>query len=325
MGNKLVAIAVAVLAIIAVPILFAHFGVPPARPVIGPAPEETSFEEVRFVNPDQRLQLAGMLFWPDGPGPFPAVVVIHGSGGSHRDNPWYLSIATGLQAAGIVVLLPDKRGSERSEGDWHDASFEALSGDTEAAIALLRDEYSQRVLTVGVLGASQGGQVVPIVASKPGAVDFAIDVVGSAMPFHDALVYEERYNLRQMGILPGLADVLARLTAWHIRSHVQKSFWDAVGNYDPLPYWRHVEVPSLILLGSEDTNTDTARSAQNLEALGKANLEVIVWPGSGHALEDPADTRHRRFRADALAALVRFIRAVGSSPDRASQQPSFSR
>lgn len=81
------------------------------RPLVdGPSLEQFEFEEVTFQNGD--LDLAGMLFLPGGTGPFPAVVVIHGSGTSRRDNPWYLTIVAELQSNEFAVLLPDKRGSK---------------------------------------------------------------------------------------------------------------------------------------------------------------------------------------------------------------------
>ena len=46
--------------------------------------DQVSYEEVEFRNSVQQLDLAGMLFMPDGDGPFPAAVIIHGSGTSSR-------------------------------------------------------------------------------------------------------------------------------------------------------------------------------------------------------------------------------------------------
>ena len=268
---------------------------------------ETTYEDVRFRNEVQDLDLAGMMFWPEGEWPLPAVVVIHGAGTSKRDNHWYLNFVTYLQEHGIAVLLPDKRGSEFSEGDWRMSSFEDLAADTEAAIAFLRETHPDRIGEIGVLGASQGGQVVPIVATQSDDVAFAVNLVGSAMPFHEALVYEENLNLRQMGVLPGVSEVAARASSWNIRNVAQKEFWDKIGNYDPLPYWGEVDVPALIMYGSEDTNTDSATSARNLEALGNANLRVVMWEGSGHPLEDPIGSGDRNFREDALIVMRDFI------------------
>ena len=68
---------------------------------------DTGHVEIAFQNEAQDLGLGGLLFVPEGDGPFPAAVVIHGSGTSHRDNGWYLTLTKHLQDNGIVVLLPD--------------------------------------------------------------------------------------------------------------------------------------------------------------------------------------------------------------------------
>ena len=81
--------------------------------------------------------LAASLLVPEGEGPFPAVVLVHGSGTSDRSNPWTLAYANALVGQGIVVLHPDKRGSGESAGEWRTASFDVLARDVVAAVDLL--------------------------------------------------------------------------------------------------------------------------------------------------------------------------------------------
>ena len=138
-----------------------------------------------------------MLFVPEGRGPFPAVVVIHGSGTSQRDSFWYLTMTKYLKENGIVVLLPDKRGSEQSEGNWRTASFEDLAQDTESAVAFLKGQSDINISYIGVIGMSQGGHIAPILAKKSTDTEFVVNVVGAAVPMHEQLIYEENYNLRQ--------------------------------------------------------------------------------------------------------------------------------
>ena len=97
------------LALIVVPILFTQLSrrQPTPRPPIDL--DNMTYEDIRFENPAAGIDLAGMLFVPEGEPPFPAVVIIHGSGTSRRASPWYLTYAGYLQGNGILVLLPDKR------------------------------------------------------------------------------------------------------------------------------------------------------------------------------------------------------------------------
>jgi dienelactone hydrolase len=269
--------------------------------------QDVTYQEITFRNTAQDIDLAGMLFLPEGEGPFPAVVVVHGSGTSHRDNPWYLTFTSYLQDHGIAVLLPDKRGSESFGGDWRTSSFQDLATDTLSAIAYLRAQHAHQISEIGILGASQGGQIVPIVATQSEDVAFVINVVGSAVPFHQALLYEENHNLREFGLLPGLSNAIAYLSTFYIRNIAQRGFWDAIGNWDPLPYWQEVDVPTLILYGNINTNVPSQASADRLADLGNPDIQVIVYEGSGHALEDPKGMGNSYFREDALELIRDFI------------------
>ncbi len=268
---------------------------------------ETTYTEVRFRNSAQDLDLAGMLFIPSGDGPFPAAVVIHGSGTSSRANRWPLTLTQHLQEQGIVVLLPDKRGSEQSEGDWRTSSFEDLATDTLAAVSYLTEQSQVPVTSVGVVGMSQGGRIAPLVANRSADVGWVVNVVGGSVTMHEALVYEEIHNLREAGVLPGVSNVLAHGTSFLVRSVADPDFWNAIGNFDPLPYWNTMAVPSLVVYGEDDTNVPAVESARRLSALENPNITVIVFPGSGHAIEDPEGQGDRLFREDALDEIVNFI------------------
>ena len=279
------------------------------RPFERVALKDTVFTEVVFRNHAQELELAGLLFVPEGKGPFPAAVIIHGSGTSRRDSGWYLTLTKFLQDNGVVVLLPDKRGSEKSGGDWRTASFEDLATDTLAAIEYVRRQDGVELTTIGIIGMSQGGWIAPIAAAKSEDVDFVVSMVGAAVTPEEQLAYEENHNLRQMGFLPGVSNVVSWLsTAW-ITNVAQRDFWRAIDGFDPLPYWEAVEVSTLVLYGSEDTNVPSRDSAARLQELHRPNMRVRVYEGSGHALEDPPEYGNSLIRYDALEAIGQFIQA----------------
>ena len=270
--------------------------------------DETQYTEVTFRNTEQQLDLGGMLFVPSGEGPFPAAAIIHGSGTSRRDSGWYLTLANHLQQNGIAVLLPDKRGSEKSQGDWRTADFHDLATDTLAAVEFLRAQNEVPVSRIGIIGMSQGGWIAPIAASESSDVDFVVSMVGSAVTPAEQLIYEENHNLRQMGFLPGISNVIAVASTAYIRNIAQAEFWDGVTNYDPIPYWRAVDSPALLLYGADDTNVPSEESAKRLNALGKSNLRIEVYAGSGHALQDPVGRGNSIIRAEALDAIRSTIK-----------------
>lgn len=271
------------------------------------------YTEVTFRNEAQDLNLAGMLFVPDGDGPFPAVAIIHGAGTSKRENSWYLTLVKYLQENGVVVLLPDKRGSEKSEGNWRTSSYEDLATDSLAAADFLKNQDLVEVSEIGIIGMSQGGQISPLVAVQSPDVAFLIDVVGTSLNNYDVLHYEETNNLREMGFLPGVSDLIAYPSTFVLRKFTQKEFWDAVGNFDALPYWKELSIPTLVMYGGDDPNVPAEASKARLVALDKDNITVNIYEGSEHALQDPPGMGNSIFRDEALIDIKNFINTVVSS------------
>jgi pimeloyl-ACP methyl ester carboxylesterase len=300
----------ALLIIVLGPVLFQQLRGAEQRVLEGETLDATRFEEIRFRNEAQSIDLGGMLFVPRGTGPYPAAVVIHGSGTSSRANRWYLTLTHFLQDNGILVLLPDKRGSEKSGGDWHHASFEDLATDTAAAIRFLETQRRVKISRIGLIGMSQGGWIAPIVASQSTGLSYLVSVVGSSVSAHQQFLYEEDHNLRQLGVLPGISGILAGPATFISRNWLQRDFWSAVGDFDPLPYWSKLELPALALFGEVDTNVPSARSAERLRGLNKPGITVRIYEGSGHALQDPPGNGNSLLREDALTDIRDFILAV---------------
>jgi dienelactone hydrolase len=274
---------------------------------------ETRHFEISFQNRLQNLELGGLLFVPEGDGPFPAAVVIHGSGTSHRGNGWYLTLTEHLQNNGIVVLLPDKRGSEKSEGNWRTSSFEDLATDTLAAIDYLREQEAVAISGIGVIGMSQGGWIAPLVASQEDELSFLVSMVGAMVTPREQLLYEENYNLRQIGFLPGISNVLAYVGSANVRYLAQPELYKLIVDYDPLPYWRDISHNSLVLLGADDTNVPSVESEKRLKSLDNPSIEVKVYENSGHALESPVGQGDSIIRKDALEEISAFIHDTGDS------------
>jgi dienelactone hydrolase len=74
-------------------------------------------ERVTFAG--EGLMLRAMLYRPNGPGPFPAVIALHGCAGlyGHDDSlsPRHADWAERLVAAGFIVLFPDSFGSRGAD------------------------------------------------------------------------------------------------------------------------------------------------------------------------------------------------------------------
>jgi len=271
---------------------------------------DVEYTEVSFPNETQDLDLAGMLFVPDGEGPFPAVVIIQGSGPSVRDENWYLTLSSYMQKNGVAVLLPDKRGCEKSQGDWYTSSLEDLATDTLVAIDFMKSQEIVDVSRLGIIGLSQGGIIASIVASQSSNLDFAINMVGPSVTMHEQLLHEENFSLQEMGVLPGISNLISYASTFVLWNITLKDWYDTIGNFNPLPYWRKVSIPVLVLHGSEDHNTPSVESKARFEALGKDNIRVIMYEGSGHGLEDPPEVGNHEIREEALSDMLNFVLAA---------------
>jgi dipeptidyl aminopeptidase/acylaminoacyl peptidase len=271
-------IALALVIFLIIPFIFKP---KPRASLQGPSLSEMEYTEIYFNSGD--LQLAGMLFVPEGEGPFPTVVIIHGSGTSYRDSKWYLSVTQHLLNNGIAVLLPDKRGSEKSEGEWRGASFEDLAGDTLSAIEYLKSQDYLAYSSIGLLGMSQGGWIAPLAASKSEEVSFVVSMSGAFVTTDEQLLYEETNSIHQMGTYMFLAELIAQLTTKNIQ---QMDFWLPLAGYDPLPYWEMVNVPAFAAFGSGDVNVPVAESIHRLQSLGK-DVKYEVYPEGGHGITEP--------------------------------------
>jgi dienelactone hydrolase len=275
--------------------------------LVGPELATLHFEEVRFHNGD--LRLAGMVFWPEGEGPAPAAVIIHGSGTSRRDNPWYLSVARHLQDNGIAVLLPDKQGSEKSEGQWVGASLEELAGDTRAAVHHLRRHHQPSISGIGLVGMSQGGWIAPVAAAGDRDIAFVVSMSGSAVTTDQQLLHEEIHNISEY-TWPFLARLLAPITTKRIR---QMAHFRPIAGFDPIPYWKRVEAPVFFAFGENDPNVPVSASLEVLRANLAVDL-VKVYPDGGHAIRSPESGS---VQAEVLEDLVEFIGgATGSQGAR---------
>ena len=156
---------------------------------------------------------------------------------------------------------------------------------------------------------SQGGWIAPIVARDADNLDFVVSMVGSAVTPNEQLLYEEDHNLRQTGFLPGVSYVIALISTQHIRHVRMPEIYDAVGDFDPIPLWGRVNIPTLAILGRDDTNVPSAESAARLDALQNDAIQVIVYDGSGHAIQDPPSQGDRLIRSEALDAISEFVLA----------------
>lgn len=269
------------------------------------------------------VPLAGTLYKPDGPGPHPALVVLHGASGGTRDTEFYQHLSERLPPKGIAVFLYDRRGSGESGGRFETADFETLGADGAAAAEALAARPDIDAARIGVYGISQGGWIVPIVAARRPATACIVVVSGSGVSPAEQMDYATARVGREMGYDEAIVsrvlhlrgrindyyrgtasrdDVQAELDAtrgepWYDRTgfgelpaDVRTSKWFYEMDYDPLPIWRKVSQPVLFLFGGDDRWIPVDRSRAAFEA-ATAHLDDVTFseiPDGDHlmGLED---------------------------------------
>ena len=266
-------------------------------PLVGPDLSSLKYEEIQFKNGD--LDLAGMLFIPEGEGPFPVAVIIHGSGTSRRNSKWYLSVTRHLQDNGIAVLLPDKRGSEKSEGNWRGADFEDLAGDTLAAVENVRNQKLFTHSGIGLVGMSQGGWIAPIAAAKDKDIAFVVSMSGASVTADEQLLHEEIHNISYY-TWPFVARLLAPTTTKRL---MKMDHLKPFAGYDPVPYWKKVDAPVFFAFGENDENMPVEACIKVLRENLSVDL-IKVYPDGGHAIRNK---QSNKVNDEFLDDLVEFI------------------
>lgn len=150
--------------------------------------------------------LKGTLTLPAGKGPFPAGVLVSGSGPGDQDetvgpNKPFLDIALGLAARGIASVRYDKRTRDhpRSLDPRTFTPTREYVPDALAAIHLLQHEPAVNPHRTFVLGHSQGGTYAPLIAKHAPEVAGVILLAAGSESLGAAMVRQLRY----LATLPG--------------------------------------------------------------------------------------------------------------------------
>ncbi|MBD3224818.1 MAG: prolyl oligopeptidase family serine peptidase [Caldithrix sp.] len=236
------------------------------------------------------VSLVGTLLIPNARDIQSVATIIHGSGVSHRDNFWYLYQADYFAKKGIIILLPDKRGSGASGGAWHTASMQNLANDVIAGAQKIQELNFTDSLNSGFIGFSQGGAIAPLAAKSFSDTDFIVNVVGSAVSYNEQLKFEVYNDVRMSGVPAFIAPLVTSAYTRQVKAR-RPVWWEKNGDYNPTSYFGQLKIPSLIVYGGKDLNAPVEQSLKNLRELKNTpngnNIAIKVYENSGHAMGDP--------------------------------------
>ncbi|MGS1079914.1 alpha/beta hydrolase [Pseudoxanthomonas beigongshangi] len=252
----------------------AGFLLQPAPPEAAtPVPADASYQERDLAVGAGEQALAATLAMPKGAGPFPAVVLVHGSGPQDRNetigpNRPFLDIARGLAAQGIAVLRYEKRSKARPQ-DFTGKSFtvdDEVTDDAVAAIVTLRAQPGVDGKRVFVLGHSQGGMLAPRIAQRSGRIAGLILFAAPARSLLTILPEQNRYLLAKQGpTTPEAQAFLDRLDTQiaNVRGNTPDDstdtplglparYWRSLEAIDPVAEAKALALPLLLLQGGRD-------------------------------------------------------------------------
>lgn len=162
-------------------------------------------EEIAYGNTAAKgVKLAGTLSTPKGPGPFPAVLLITGSGPQDRNESLlghspFLVLADALTRRGIAVLRVDDRGVGKSTGDFATATSDDFAGDALAGVAYLKSRSEIDPKAIGLVGHSEGGLIAPMVATRSPDVAFIVLMAGTGLTGAEILEMQAGLISKAMG------------------------------------------------------------------------------------------------------------------------------
>jgi uncharacterized protein len=178
------------------------------KQVIRPQHPEPPFEyseiPITFNNKKEGIQLKGLITKPVGNGPFPAVVLVTGSGPQDRNSEIFghkpfLVIADYLTNQGIIVLRYDERGVGESEGQFSSATSLDFKDDAIFALEYLRSQSFVDNQKVGLIGHSEGGLIAWLIGAEKDKADFLIALAPPVVPIPDLMLKQTEDISRSSG------------------------------------------------------------------------------------------------------------------------------
>ena len=295
----------------------------PERPQTPAPPFPYAAENVTFSNQGAGITLAGTLTKPQGDGPFPAVVLLTGSGAQDRDETIldhkpFAVWADALTRRGVAVLRYDDRGVGGSGGGSANETTADFATDARAAMDYLRARPEIDGDRIGLIGHSEGGTAALIAASQDAQPAFIVTIAGPAVSGEAILTEQagqivlasggtaaqaDQARAQQGRLMAAVADnhadgaATARAveaevvelggTADQARSTaaVMASGWyRSLVAYDPEAPIQSYQGPMLALYGERDRNVPSAQNAPVVTRL-KPDATVIVLPGLNHLMQ----------------------------------------
>jgi pimeloyl-ACP methyl ester carboxylesterase len=217
------------------------------------------YARVRLQQSEVRVGVdAATLTIPSGAGPFPAVVMTHGSGPQSREE--FQVFSAFCELLGIAVIADDKRGIGQSRGAYPGeravpSTIDVLARDAQAEARYLARLPKIDRARIGVMGDSQAGWIIALAAAREPLLHWAVPLVGPTTTVDEADAWGELAGQGQSPKSGTDAEMLAQVRA------------SGRGGFDPVPYLRRLTIPVHWVFADDDRNVPTQLCIERLRSL----------------------------------------------------------
>lgn len=280
-------------------------------PYVAPAyAKPDAYHETPITVGSGTWALPGTLTLPNGNGPFPAVVMVHGSGPNDRDetngaNKPFRDLAWGLATQGIAVLRYDKRtlvhGKQIDADIAHLTVKEETTDDALLAAQLLRKTPRIDPKRVFILGHSQGATLAPRIGQQDSALAGLIVMAGLTRTLEDTILDQIIYLNSLSGPLTDKQEAcIAQLRAAVARAKdpqlsaavpasdlplgLPASYFLDLRDYHPEKVAKGLSMPLLVLQGERDYQVSPTQDfpAWQTALAGRTNATLKLYPALNH-------------------------------------------
>jgi dienelactone hydrolase len=253
-------------------------------------------EEIQFTNGGTTL--SGRLDLPAGNARSPLVVFVHGSGQRTRED--YEPVAQQLIKAGYAVFRYDKRGVGKSKGDFIEVGtynsnerIPMLAADAVAAIKKLKSHPRIDPKKIIVMGGSQAGWIIPVVASLTD-VRATVLISGPTVSVGEEIYYSD---LAEHGS-----------QSQEAADKMLKDFKGPRG-FDNTSYVAKMNKPSFWIFGGKDVSIPVRKCITRLDSISKATklpIDMKIYPEADHGIFNQATRKSE----DYISEIIKWLNVV---------------
>lgn len=240
-----------------------------ALPVAAQAADETV-----MIKGNER-DIPTIITLPEGAGPFPFVVMYHGTGSDkHEAGGGYDLLAPKLAAAGIASARFDFAGNGESAADYKDYTFSSGVADGEAVIAHMRELDQIADDRLGLVGWSQGGTIAMLTASRDASVKSLVTWAGAVdMWTHYGETYMAEAEKNGFAVME---------FDWRPALNLSLAWLNEAKSTDVAAELANYKGALLAVAGEKDVTVLPAVADTVVAAAGSADKKKSIIPGADH-------------------------------------------